>query len=69
MVTKSDRNMTSDSTLTILSNKNNPIVEVRFRDMFPTSLSALDYDQSATDVDYMKANATFEYQLYEIIKL
>ena len=69
MVTKSDRNMTSDSTLTILSNKNNPIVEVRFRDMFPTSLSALNYDQSATDVDYMKANATFEYQLYEIIKL
>ena len=37
--------------------------------MFPTSLSALNYDQSATDVDYMKANATFEYQLYEIIKL
>jgi hypothetical protein len=61
--------MTSDSTLTILSNKNNPIVEVRFRDMFPTTLSALDYDQSATDVEYMKASATFEYQLYEIVKI
>ena len=69
MSTKSDRNMTSDSTLTILSNKNNPIVEVRFRDMFPTTLSALDYDQSATDVEYMKASATFEYQLYEIVKI
>ena len=45
------------------------IERVRFRDMFPTTLSALDYDQSATDIDYLKASATFEYQLYEIIKL
>ena len=69
MVTKSDRNMTSDSTLTILTNKNNPIVEVRFRDLYPVSLGALDYDQGATDVEYLRTTASFSYQLYEIVAL
>ena len=59
----------SDATLTILSNKNNPIVEVRFRDMYPVSLGGLSYDQGATDVDYLRTDATFSYQLYEIIAL
>ena len=59
----------SDATLTILSNKNNPIVEVRFRDMYPVSLGGLSYDQGATYVDYLRTDATFSYQLYEIIAL
>ena len=62
----SDRVMSSDSTLTILSNKNNPIVEFRFRDMYPTSLGGLSYDQSATDVDYIRVDATFSYQSFSI---
>ena len=59
----------SDATLTILSNKNNPIVEVRYEDIFPTSLSALDFNQNATDVEYLQATATFKYKLYEIITI
>ena len=43
----STRPMFGDATLTILSNKNNPLVEVRFRDVYPTSLSGLDYSQNA----------------------
>jgi len=58
--------MTSDATLTILSNHNNPIVEIRFTDMYPTSIGALQYDQGATDVEYLKVDATFSYQLYTI---
>ena len=58
--------MTSDSTLTILSNKNNPIVEVRFRDMYPVSLGALSYDQGASDVDYIRVDASFSYQSFSI---
>ena len=61
--------MFSDATLTILSNKNNPIVEVTYRDIFPVSLSALEYNQDATDVEYMRAEAEFAYQLYEIKSL
>ena len=56
----------SDAFIQILSNKNNPIVEVNFENTFPISLSALDYTQNATDVDYMVATADFAYQIYEI---
>lgn len=56
----------SDAVLTILSNKNNPLVHVRFHDIFPLSISGIDYDQNATDVESVKASATFAYQLYEI---
>ena len=56
----------SDATLTILSNKNNPIVDVTFRDLYPVAITALDYNQGATDVEYMTASVDFAYQLYEI---
>ena len=58
--------MFSDATLTILSNKNNPILQIFYKDMFPVSLSGLEYNQEATDVEYMKATAEFAYNLYEI---
>ena len=61
-----DKAMYSDAFLQILSNKNNPIVEVNFENMFPISLSALDFSQAATDVEYMVATAEFAYQIYEI---
>jgi len=64
-----DRGMYSDATLTILSNKNNPLVEVRYSDLFPVSLSALSYDNSATDVAYQTAEISFRYKLYEIVTL
>jgi hypothetical protein len=56
----------SDATLTILSNKNNPIVNVLFRDLYPVAMSALDYNQAATDVEYLTASVDFAYQIYEI---
>ena len=65
----SDSAMFSDATLTILSNKNNPIVEVRFSSMYPVSLGALEFSQQASDVEYMTVQADFTYQLYEIIAL
>ena len=50
----------------ILSNKNNPIVEISFEDIFPISLGALDYTQSATDVDNLIVSAEFAYKIYEV---
>ena len=57
--------MFSDANLMILSNKNNPIVEVDFRDLFPISLGSLDYNQNSTDVEYLTVTAEFTYQIYE----
>ena len=56
----------SDATLTVLSNKNNPIVNVFFRDLYPVAMTGLSYNQGATDVEYLTAEITFAYQLYEI---
>ena len=56
----------SDAYIMILSNKNNPIIEVIFQDIYPTSLGALEYTQAATDVEYMTVTADFAYKIYEI---
>lgn len=55
----------SDATLIILSSKNRPVQEVRFSNIFPTSLSSLSYNSNAQDVDYLTATVTMEYQIYE----
>ena len=61
-----DRALYSDAYLMVLSNKNNPIVEVNFQNVFPVSLGALEFTQSVTDIEYMTATAEFAYQIYEI---
>ncbi len=65
----SDRGMFSDATLTVLTNKNNPVTEIRFQDCFPTSVGSLDYNQNITDVDYLTVDVIFKYKIYEIVKL
>ena len=59
-----DRSFYSDATLTVLTNKNNPILEVRFEDLFPVSLSSLNFSQSAEDVQYLTATIDFRYKIY-----
>jgi|TARA_B110000305_G_C19443289_1_gene643255 hypothetical protein len=54
----------SDATLTILSAKNNPIKEVRFRDIFPVSLTGVNYSQQAGDVQYLTSSVSFKYTTY-----
>jgi len=61
--------MFTDATLTMLSNKNNPMVEARFLNMFPTALGELSFSQDATDIDYIKCEATFAYQIYTLHNL
>ena len=55
----------SDATLVILTSKNNPIKEVRFRDVYPTNIGELQYDQQAADVQYLTASVTFNYRGYD----
>tara|TARA_Y100000593_G_C4261450_1_gene312409 strand:- start:498 stop:1091 length:594 start_codon:yes stop_codon:yes gene_type:complete len=55
----------SDAYLMILSNKNNPIVQVDFHDLYPVALSGLEFNNEATDVQYLTATAQFSYQIYE----
>ena len=55
----------SDATLNILTSKNTANIEVRYSDVFPVSLSSLDFNQQATDIEYLTAAATFRYKIYE----
>jgi hypothetical protein len=64
-----ERAMYSDAVLTILTNKNNPVVECRFKDVFPINLGGLTYTQNSTDVEYLTSTVTFKYQIYEIVTL
>ena len=55
----------SDATLTVLSSKNNSQVEIRFRDIYPTGVTGLSYNQQAADVDYLTATVSFSYLIYD----
>ena len=46
------QSMFGDATLTVMTSKNNPIMEVRFSDLYPVSLGALQFDQQLTDTTY-----------------
>ena len=59
----------SDATLLILTNKNNPVVEVRFKDVFPISLGGLQYNQQATDVNYLTVDVVFKYCIYNFASI
>jgi len=63
--TQNDGGLYSDATLFITTSKNNANLEVRFRDVYPVSLSGLDYNQQETDVQYLTASVTFAYKIYE----
>ena len=55
----------SDATLTILSSKNNPKLEIRFRDVFPKTLGSVSLTTQDTEVAYLVADVTFGYKYYE----
>ena len=55
----------SDATLSILTSKNNPQLEVRFRDVFPKSISSVQLTTQDTEVNYLVADVTFGYKYYE----
>lgn len=56
----------SDGTLYILDSNFNTSATVKFKDLFPFSLSSLDFDSTLTDTQYFTASATFKYTVYNI---
>jgi hypothetical protein len=58
----------ADGSLVILSALNNAKLTVNFADMFPVSISALDFDSTDEDTTTMTATATFKFSYYNITK-
>ena len=59
----------TSAVLTILSSSMNPTMEVHFKDIFPTSLSAISFDSTTTDPVYQQATIAFNYTEYTIKNL
>ena len=59
----------SDATLTVLNSKNIAKTEIRFQNVYPTSLTSLSYDVRQTDIDYIQASVSFQYMNYDIVKI
>tara|TARA_B100000287_G_scaffold83973_1_gene76651 strand:+ start:167 stop:715 length:549 start_codon:yes stop_codon:yes gene_type:complete len=56
----------SDATLQVLNNNNIVNFDVVFKNLFPTSLSTIQFDVTQSDNEFFTATASFDYMLYEI---
>lgn len=56
----------SDATLTILNSNNVPKTNINFKDVFPVSLEALDFDITSSSVEYFVGIASFKYKTFTI---
>lgn len=59
----------TDGVLNILSALNNPKISVQFVDIFPVSLSAIQFSSTDTDTPTMTAKASFKYSWYDVKKI
>jgi hypothetical protein len=59
----------SDATLTILSSLNNPILRVEFVNIFPVSLSDLQFDTKMSADDIITADAMFVYDQLKFVDI
>ena len=58
----------SDATLTVLSSLNNPILRVKFYNLFPISLSDINFDSAQSADDIITADATFIFDYFDFEK-
>ena len=56
-----------DGTLRILNSNYQEVGKVKFNDLFPISLTSLEFDATNTDVQFFTAEATFKYTLYKLV--
>ena len=60
----------SDMSILLHTNKANPNYQIKFTDVFPTSLSAVQFDTTASALDPIVVDATFAFQgMFDIEKI
>ena len=57
----------SDATLAVLNSNYNEIALVKFWDLYPTSLSALEFNATENDINYFTATVTFNFLYMQIL--
>ena len=61
--------LSTEAVLTVLTSNMNPQLNFTFQEVFPISLSAIEFDSTLTDIEYVTADVTFKYDIYEIQNL
>ena len=59
----------SDATLSVLTALNNPAIRIEFINIFPTSLSDIQFDTTVSADTIVTARASFRYQSYKYLTL
>jgi hypothetical protein len=54
----------SDATLTVLSNLNNPVLRINFRNLFPLTMGDINFDTRLSADNIMTVSASFRYESY-----
>jgi len=62
--TTPEENILTNGQLHIVTSQYNPAFIVEFRDIFPVSLSGLQFDATMTDVEYITAEVVFKHQQF-----
>ena len=57
----------SDGSLHILNSNFRDIAIVKFKDLFPISLTSLEFEATDTDINYFTAEVTFKYTVYNVL--
>lgn len=61
--------LVSDATLTILNSSMVPNIEVKFQDIFPTTIGDVNFNATDTDVNYITNTVTFKYKKFDVVKI
>ena len=56
----------SDGVLSVLTSAMNPNILITFANMFPSSISDLEFSSQPADVEYLEATVTFKYQSFKV---
>ena len=56
-----------DASLLIMSSHNNMVKTVKFQEIFPTALSTVEFNSQSLDVEYLQADVSFRYTLFEFV--
>jgi hypothetical protein len=67
ITTEKAEDLKADATLLVLSSHNNVTKEIKFNGVFPTSVSAVDFDSQVESVEYVQMDVTFAYTYFEFI--
>jgi hypothetical protein len=63
------QNLQSDATLMLLTSKNNPVMKVNFKGVYPITTSDIQFDSGTTDNQPLTMDVTFRYTTYYLERL